>query len=475
MKKIILSMMLASGLLATVSCDKDFEEVNTTTNRPLEIPAHLLLGNVIRLHNNITYNAQFSGDMGLCWAQHWSKVVYNDEERYIPRVTALDGIWDGYYVNVLSNAKSMYEFAEVEGNSNLKGISLVLQANAFQILTDLYGPIPFSEFKKDGDFTPVYDSQEAVYAGINTMLIQADQLLAANVGEVPATSDLIYGGDASKWRKFANSLRLKALMRISKKKNVATEVADLVAAGNLMSSNADSAQLVYLSAQPDANPIYETIVYGARPEYKVSSVLVNKLQSSNDPRLAVFAQKNNANAYVGNVPGVEDQSAINAVSSPGTFYLRPELPGVMLSYAQVQFLLAEAANEGYIAGGQAQALVYYNNGITANMNFNGIAASAIATYLAQPAIAFSTQTEAREKIAEQVWLSLYGQGFEAWTEWRRTKFPVLSPVLNAAESSIPGRLVYNSKETSLNQANYAAAVATIPGGDKLTSPVWWMN
>lgn len=473
MKKISIIFM-AIIALSSVSCDKDFEKVNTDPNSATAVPAHLLLGSIISSNQNVIYGMQQGGDMGMCWGQHASKVQYNDEERYTPRRGSIDGIWNSLYTNVLSDAQSMQTLAIAEGNTNIQGISLVLQANGFQILTDLYGPIPFTDFNKPGILKPAYDSQEVVYTGILKMLDQADALLASGTGAVPASSDLLYGGNTAKWRKFANSLKFKALMRISKAKNVSAELQALVNKGQMMSSTADSAQLAYLAAQPDANPIYETIIFGTRSEYKVSSVLVAKLQALNDPRLPVYAQKNNAGAYVGNVPGEQNPGNYNGFSAFGTYYLRPILPGVFLSYAQSQFLLAEAMNEGYVSGGTAGALVEYKKAITSNFEFNGIG-SAAAAYVALPNIEFALKSEAKTKIAEQSWLALFGQGFEAWTEWRRTGIPALSPVVGAAETSIPSRLYYNSQEISLNRDNYTAAAAALTGGDKLTSRLWWMK
>lgn len=473
MKKISI-LFIALIALFSASCDKDFETVNTDPNNPVAVPAHLLLGSIVRVNQNAIYGMQQGGDMGMCWAQHVSKVQYNDEERYIPRRGSIDGIWNTLYASVIADSQSMYTLAESEGNTNLQGVSLILQANGFQILTDLYGPIPFTEFNKSGNLKPVYDSQEVVYDGIIDLLTQADALLASGSGDIPASSDLVYGGDVTKWRKLANSLKFKALMRISKVKNVNTELQALVNGGKLMSSNSDSAQISYLAAQPDANPIYETIVYGTRAEYKMSSVLVSKLETLNDDRLNVFAALNNDDEIVGNIPGEENPGNYNGFSSLGSFYLDPKLPGVILSNAQVQFLLAEAANEGYISGGSVAANTYYNNGINASFTFNGIGALA-ATYITQGNVILGNQADSRQKIAEQSWIALFGQGFEAWTEWRRTGYPVLSPVVGAAESSIPSRLYYNSQEISLNKVNYQAAAAALTGGDKLTSPLWWMN
>ena len=472
MKKISILFVALIGLFSA-SCDKDFETVNIDPNNPTAVPSHLLLGNIIRVNQNVIYGMQQGGDMGMCWSQQVSKVQYNDEERYIPRRAAIDGVWSSLYASVISDAKSMYTLAEAEGNTNIMGISLVLQANAYQILTDLYGPIPYTESCNPSILKPAYDSQEVVYDGILDLLTQADAKLASGTGDVPASSDLVYAGDASKWRKLANSLKLKALMRISKVRNVGAAVQALVTAGNLMSSNSDSAQLTYLAAQPDANPIYETVVFGARFEYKVSSVMINMLQSTNDPRLAVYAKKNTAATpvYAGNIPGQENPGSYGAFSSLGTLYQSATLPGVILSNAQVQLLLAEAVVKTYITG---NATTYLKNGIQASFDFNGTSSAA---YISQIESTFGTSTTAvqKEVIGKQTWLALYGQGFEAWTEWRRTGYPALSPVVNAAETSIPKRLYYPSTEIALNKASYTAATATITGGDTLTAPLWWMN
>lgn len=475
MKKISI-LFIAFICLFFTNCDSEFEKVNTDPNNPTSIPAHLLMGNILRVNQNTIYGMQQGGDMGMCWSQQVSKVQYNDEERYIPRRSAIDNIWDLLYASVIADSKTMYALADAEGNDNIKAIALVLEANGFQILTDLYGPIPYSEVAQIGNLKPKYDTQEVVYQGVLDKLTQAETLFATgNGGSVVATSDLVYGGDVSKWRKLANSLKLKALMRISKVKDVSAELTSLVNSGHLMSSTSDSAQITYLGSQPDANPIYETIVYGARLEYKMSSVLVGKLKSLTDPRLTVMAAQNDKFLIIGNDPGVENSGNYKGFSGLGDFYLNPKLPGVILSNAQVQFYLAEAANEGYIPGGLPLTLDFYNKAIVSNFAFNGLTFKTASAYIAQPNVTFTTKADAKIKIAEQMWVSLFGQGFEAWSEWRRTALPVLVPVYKAAELTIPTRLYYNSNEVSLNKANYNAGVGLLSGGDNLTSRIWWMN
>lgn len=474
MKK-IMYLFIASLALTAVSCDKDFEAINESPNNSQETDPNLLLSTSITATQDAIYDGFVGGDMGLCWAQHWSKVQYNDEEKYIPRRTVMNNLWTILYANVIKEATSAYVLAGEDGNTNLQGAALVMKANAFQILTDVYGPVPFSQAVTPGNVTPVHDSQEEVYDGILQMLEDADALFASGTGAITPSADLVYGGDVTKWRKLANSLKLKALMRISAKRNVSSEVQALVASGWLMSSNSDSAQLIYTSTIPNANPIYETIINSNRQEYKVSSVLVTQLNNVNDPRLSVFAKVNNANAYVGNTPGVENPGNYNGFSSPGVKYLDPTLAGVILSYSQVELFLAEAANEGIIPGGLTEATTHYEAGITANMQFNGVASGDIATYIGQPILALATQSQAREAIATQVWFTLYGQGVEAWTEWRRTGYPTLSPAANAAIAEIPSRFYYSTDSQNLNKANYDAAVSTLSNGDSMLSKVWWMN
>jgi hypothetical protein len=479
MKKIVYSILIATSLLSNVSCDNNFEEINTSPNQASTTDPNLLLSySIIQTQENM-YNIQIGGDMGLCWAQHWSKVQYNDEERYVPRRAVMNALWNGLYTNVINEATEASVFAAQSGNTNLQAAALIMKANAFQILTDVYGPIPFTQAIDPAILKPAYDSQEVVYDGILGLLNQAETLLASGTGTITPSADKLYGGNVSKWRKLANSLKLKALMRISNKRNVSADVAALVAAGNLMTSNADSAQLVYTAIQPDANPIYEGMVNPSfRDEYKVSSVLIAALNATSDPRLDVYAKKNTGGLYVGNNPGEENAANYGGFSSPGAFYLNPTLPGVVLSYSQVEFLLAEATLKGYLAAGDLDvARGHYFEGIKANLNFNNVPFATSTTFLANPALDFGSVSAGLQKIGEQNWLALYGQGIEAWTEWRRTGYPALSIAAFAApgQTTIPSRFYYSTDENSFNQASYQAAVATLSQGDTMMSKVWWMN
>ena len=476
MKKLNIILYTFLSFVLFTGCDEGFEELNVDPNNSTAVPAHLLLGGPQRIYMNTMYSAQYGGDMGACWAQQWSKVQYNDEARYVPRRGVIDDIWDVMYADVISESKAMYDLAEAEGNNSLKGAGLVMQAVAYQTLVDLYGPIPFTEAIDGNNLQPAYDSESVVYEGIIQMLSDASTLLASGKGTITASSDLFYGGNVSNWIKLANSLKFRALMRISSTKNVSGDLQALM--GKMFTSNADNAQISYLSTQPDANPIWETIVDGNRAEYKINSVMVEMLTSLNDDRLAIYAGENASGNIVGKPSGFgvqttlpnEDLGYTYANISPlGEKYLTATLPGVLMSYSQLSFLIAEAANEGYISGGITSALDWYKKGITASFEFNGLSAS---SYLAQPNLDFTTNADARAKIATQEWIALFGQGFESWTEWRRNKIPVLAPAAESLIDQIPSRLFYPTTEPSLNKESYDTGVQEL-GGDNLTAPLFW--
>lgn len=461
--------------LVLVSCDKDFEEVNTDPNNPTVVPSHLLLPSSVRQFQNTNYSTFVGGELA-GWAQQLCKVQYNDQQRYIFRQSVITSTWNNTYAISISDADQMYKLAEGEGNNNMMGAALVLQAWGYGFLTDIYGAVPFSEAMKadDGNFSPAYDSQEAVYTGIFNMLDQAMSLLGTG-GDIDSTSDILYGGNVGNWKKFAASLKFRALMRVSGKMSVGSELQSLVNSGLLFTDNSQEARLDYLGSAPSANPLYESIVFGTRGEYKVNEVMIELLKNNNDPRLPIYAQKNGDGEYRGKPAGIEGLPSpdynYDNVSAIGLFYLRPEAPGYFISNAELQFLLAEAAQKGFISG---SAQDYYHKGIDASFAFNEISAEADA-YKASNVGQLATNNElALQQIGNEKWKALYTQGVEAWTEQRRTGYPILTPAIDGEINEIPSRLNYPNIESSINKANYEAAVAA-QGADVITTKLWWDN
>jgi hypothetical protein len=479
--------VIAMTVAMVSACTSDFEEINTNPNGPVEIPSYLHLPSIMEATADLTYSTFNGGDMGETWVQHWAKVQYNDEERYSPRVTSINDWWDLLYARPLTDARTMKEFARKEGNDQVVGVALIWESYLFSLLTDTFGDVPFTEaLKAEQSITlPKYDRQEDIYPALVDSLESAASLLA-NSGTIGATQDIMYGGDATKWLKFANSLRVRLLMRMSGKVDVSSELQSLVSNGPLFTSNADNAQLQYKGQNPNANPIWNTIVFGTRLEWRINETLVTQMQSLNDPRLDVYAQPNDDDEIRGAAPGLEEPTTKGYdyanTSMIGEYFLQPSTPAIYMDFAELNFLLAEAAKKGFISGGDAVAEEYYKAGITASFDtYNGVdvGESTIVisptAYLASSGVAYDP-ANALSQINTQKWIALFGQGVEAWTEWRRTKLPVLSPAINPIGiTEIPSRYYYPSKEQSLNATNYNAAVGSLGGPDALTTKVWWMQ
>ncbi len=477
-----LNKYILSGLLSCVavfSCTEDFDSINKNPNGPIAVPAELLIPALAENTMDQLYSTFNGGDMGSAWAQHWAKVQYNDEERYKPRDTQFDAIWNALYAGTIQDARIMRTLAQGQANTNLEGIAVVMEVYAFSVLTDIFGDIPYSEAlrAKEGINTPKYDTQEEIYTSLLAKLDEADALFSASGGTIAAASDIVYHGDWAKWEKFGNALKFRLLMRISNRSDFSrqAELQAIVSNRSIFTSNDDEAKLVYLAAAPNNNPVNANIVAGNRGEFKVNSALVDILAASGDPRLPVYAQENKDGDYRGKPSGIidvpSDEYNYDNVSPIGTLYLAATAPAYFVSYAEQELLIAEAAKRGLISGGDAVAKIHFDNGVLASMSSNGVATGDANAYLlAHP---YSSGT-APAQIQTEKWIALFGQGIEAWTEWRRTGIPVLTPAIEGAVNQIPSRYSYPPTEQALNGSSYKAAV-TVQGADLLTTPIWWMQ
>lgn len=483
MKKIkyLFALVAIAQTLLITSCDADFQEVNTNTNDPSTVPANLLLSGTLRSTANTVQSIFLAGEAGSCWVQHLGKPVYNTNEMYVPRQASIEGLWNTMYSSVLKDADVMQNLAAGEGNVALEGVALVVKSYAYSVLTDAFGNIPMSEAlaADQGNTTPIYDdSRTVVYPAILAMLDEAIIKLDG-AGSIDASQDLVYGGNAGLWKKFASSLKFRMLMRSSGSaanpvENVGSQLNDLVQAGNLFTSNADEAKVTYLSAAPNANPYFEGLVDGGRDtEWCMGEELVNYMAGSNDPRLAVYAQEvggdGSGNGYVGKPAGISDignsfYGDSNNVSLIGSKYLEAEQPAFFMTYAQLNFLMAEATERGMLTVGDTAAS-YYAAGISASLDANGVAIGTFNTI-------YNGGAAGLDQIAKQSWVALFLQGYEAFAEYRRTKSPALPLAQDAQETTIPSRFNYPLSQQSLNNANYTQAVSD-QGADLLTTPLWW--
>lgn len=477
MKRFKLTIILTfMASVIFVSCDEGFAELNIDPNNPVIVPSHLLIPSTVRQYGNTSYSVFRGGGELAGWAGQLAKVQYNDQQRYVFRESVITATWEAFYFVGISDADQIYKLAEDEGNRTVMGVGKILQAYGYSMITDIYGDCPMSEAMRadEGIFTPAYDQQEAVYSQMITFLDEGIALIDEGVGIIDAVSDILYQGNIANWRKFAVSLKFRLLMRQSGKVSVGSELQAIVNSGGLFTTNDQEAKLVYLGAAPSANPMYETIVFGTRGEYKVNEVLVAALDSKSDARTSVYVQLNEDGIYRGKPSGIEglpsDDYNYTNVSAIGEFYLRPEAPGYFVSNSEIQFLKAEAAMRGLISG---SAQEFYNDGIMASFLANGLSAAEGLIHQNKNGVPLSVDNaQAMVQIGTEKWLALYCQGIEAWAEQRRTGIPDLPPAIDGVFNEIPSRLTYPTIESSINKTNYDAAVA-IQGPDLLTTKLWW--
>jgi hypothetical protein len=467
-------VIAAAGLLFT-ACQDQLEETNTNPNEAIKAQPEYLLANAIKSNADLTLGSDASMETSTLFIQHWAKIQYTDPDKYTVSIANVQNVWTNLYSQGLTDFATIIKIGEETGNTNYQAVGLILKSWSFQLLTDLYGDIPYSQaLKLEETLTPKYDSQKDVYLGLLNDLKKATELI--NTTGAPIGGDLVYNGNLTKWKKFANSLRLRIALRIADKEPEAAKavVAELAKDKTaLIASNDEIAQLIYL-ASPNQNPVSRD--RETRDDYRVSKSIIDKLQELKDPRLAVFANKTvdaTPTGYIGVTNGLPADSAaklgFTKTSKLGDYFTAPASPAVFVSYAEVLFNFAEAAQRGFISENAAEL---YKAAVTASLQQFKVGNADIAAYLAQPTVTYNAATY-KKSIGEQKWLALFSQGLEAFAEWRRLDYPQLKPAYaGVLNGKLPVRLTYPTGEQALNAANYKAAVAA-QGEDRLTTKLWF--
>jgi hypothetical protein len=488
MKKSYKFLSLLALTIVFAACTKDFEEVNTNPNAPVNVTPNLLLPGIQRdIIGTVLGEAWGIGNIVI---QQTAKNQFVNEDRYL--WGEINGIWNSVYDN-LRDVENIRLRAVENGEKNWEGVALVMRAWMFSLATDAYGDIPFSEAikGKEGIYYPKYDTQEDVYNGILADLKRASEIIGTSGESV--SGDLIYGGNLDKWKKLANSLRVRALMRISRKRDVSADLRAIVdnpTQSPVFTGNGDHAVYNYKSASPDQFPQYTNRV-GSFNEFRASKTMVDFLKATNDPRINIFfrptpASAGSDTAIIRGIPnGLDDVNSQTYLggqqnhSQIGTLYFEQAISaqgltiakGVIMTYAELQFLLAEAAEKGLITGNTA---TFYQNGVNASYAFYGLTVAP--DFFNNTLTAYAgTQDEKLEKIGNQKWVAAFYQGMETWFDWRRTGYPKLLPgVDNQNDDKIPVRFIYPIIEQALNGDNRAAAVAR-QGADDINTKMWYLK
>lgn len=484
--KITLAAILTAGILFT-SCTKDFKEVNTNPNTLPETRPELLLESAIYSVRNAnqTREHRLVHEM----MQVHVTVVNSDEiHRYIIRPSESDYMWNSWYLQLTNfkdayeNAKKLVTLPNQAYNYSYMAMARIMETWVSSLLTDTYGNVPYTEANRgrtDNIFQPKFDDQKSIYDSLFVRLEEANTLLALN-NAIPAAltaRDPLFAGDLAKWRRFGNSLYLRLLLRASDRpeSNAIAKIQQMLqtspATYPIMTSNAESAIIRFTTTTPFVSAFNTYRDYDFNGENGLSEFFINTLNTWGDPRLTKWASTV-ASAYVGipsgYLPGNQQERQ--------SYYLaalkNEPLTGNILSYAEVQFMLAEAAVKGY--ANAANAKTYYENGVT-----NAITNWALtvpAGHLTKPSILWvdaETTAQKMEKIITQKYFTFFFTDFQSWFEYRRTGYPNL-PIGPGAQNSgkIPTRLVYPVSVQSLNRANYQTAVAAM-GADDMLTRVWW--
>ncbi len=511
-----LSFILSVVFLFT-NCTKDFSDINTDKKSLTEATPDLLLPGIIVSTASIWTDV--GGEEGLVVTQHAGLIQSTGDDTYD---------WDANskpYDDGYALLRDIYNMMDASESSNaLKGyygIGLILKCVVFQIMTDAYGSIPYTEAiqgKTESDFTPSFDSQDVIYYGMLDDLEAANDTLANTTVDIDG--DILYSNDIEKWQKFANSLRLRLLMRIVDVDSAyaVSGIQEIINDPDdypLFESNDDMAALSHDSDNP---PHRYDSRSGTFDTYRLSNTLEDRLKELNDTRLKVFAQPISASdediysPYWDDYQGIQnglgddesesysptgdsDKAGSNYISKLGILYAcetcndassDEAAQSIIMSYSEVEFLIAEAIEKGYVTSSDAET--YYQNGIEASFEYykgrvevggwtdiyNALDSTDMTTYCAQEGVAFSgDQTEDLNKIYLQKWFTQFYVGMEAWSNWRRTNEPEVVPGPAASnDGEVPVRFLYPDDVKSYNYDNYLEAVEDM-GGDELYVRLWW--
>jgi len=494
-----------ASMLTFQSCDKGFEEMNINPDASTTVQPEYMFSKALL---DAFGNSYFATDVLACGGSMQHFATYKDvpgigDKYYFQQGTyPYDYFTTGYTTAVNEIGTTINALnPDVPADVNKHAIARIFRVYIMHRLTDLYGDIPYSAAVKgytENDFTPAYDSQEAIY---NDMLKELDEA-AAKLNPATATfgaGDFIYSGDVTRWKKFAYSLMLRLGMRISKKSPaVAQTWVKKAIDGGVITTDADIATMKYVDGSQaiNRNPAaasmlsndYAVANGNSNTEGgKLAQTFIDVLKTNKDPRLNVIAivwnagKADTSSALQKGMPNglLNKPSDFTSYSEPNpATILQYNAPFIIISAAEVNLLLAEAAIAGWWEGNAATA---FSNAIGASMRnwslFGSggvIAPERITAYQAAHPLTGSTEAM-KAMIGQEKWVALFLDEQEIHANWRRTGYPALTPVNvagNTTGGTIPRRLLYPPSEESVNSESLAEAIGR-QGANLMTTRVWW--
>lgn len=467
--------VLALGGL--MSCS-DFGDINNNPNEPTFVGTEFMLsGALTQIGGQIgasTYasSGMIGGTYGELYVQHLSQITYTEDSRYQSTRTN----WNFWYSVPLSNLQKVIELNSGDraseylsggSNANQIGVARIAKAYFMNQLVERYGPLPYSQaLSGNSALLPGYDSEADIYASLYKELKEA----AAQLDGGSISGDVLLGGDTNKWKQFANTLRAQIALKLADV-DEATSKAEFVDAMNGGFIDAD-VMYDYKAEAVNENPWFNR--FRTRTDFGVSNTVVDYLTATNDPRLNSFADPAKDSGEIVAMPyGLENSEyAASSVSFPNSTYMKSQGGDIpVISMTMVNLMMAEAAARGFIGD---DAETHYNNAVTSSFAQWGLSADMAANYLAQDAVKYDAGNW-KKSLGMQSWVSLFGQGYEAWREWRKFDYPQLTPAENPLNPSlnVPVREMYPTSEQNLNTDNYNGGVSLLGGEDSDGTKLWW--
>ncbi len=501
MKKIYI-FFLTVGIL--ISCTENFEEINTRPDQPTTVPAEFLFSRVLKdsFRNQGSWWTTTVLQWGN-WIQHYGNANAGFTTAHYLYIDGYSESFWNFHYELLLDLQKAKELAQGQNTDDALRVKLamfeILEITVWQRLTDMMGAIPYTEALGGSEnVTPVYDTQAFIYADLISRIDVAVSQLNPSDFPYMGAADFFYGGNVENWIKFGNYIKLRLGLRLSEVDPGLAQSTVTAAMGSLLpNGNDDNAQLLLFGGSDNANkhPMVELYSRGEADAPFVGEALVNTLIALDDPRLPIMieptvdSQEAGTPVYNGipPAPSAEQYAEINAnqnaYSRPNRTYYTSEdfnKPLNALTFAEVNFAKAEAALRGW-GGNAAEAQTYFEEGIRAAMTISpfseaGLTDAEIDAYIATNGTLTGSMEEQMDQILTQKWINFFvDQSDEAYSEWRRTGYPQLTPGLNQGETNgtIPTRLKYVNNEELLNTANYNEAVSRLNDGDSYTSKVWW--
>lgn len=509
-KLILIPVLLVMASVGFYACTDKFETLNTDKAKLTALDASGV-GNAYAAAQYRSIQASWQTFQSLfadLQSQYFANVAINfPSDRNVMVGNWLNGAWNGFYGSAIPPILGVLENTKPGGTSEnpaIYAIANIWKVQMFLPRTDYWGAIPYSKVGS-GEKVVEYDSQESIYKDFLTILKKSATDLAAFKGKnVLGNNDQIYDGDVDKWILFANTMRLRLALRISKvDPALAKAEAESAVAGGVFTTNAHDAFLKVTTNS--LNPMCQATAWN---EFRMSAAMESVLKGYNDPRISMYYApvagttdqfKGLRNGYTQAELGLAENAAVANSNVANRFLPDNQFstPFAIMYASEAYFLRAEGALNGWNMG-TGTAKDFYEQGIATAMRQWGITdAAAVAAYtngtskpialndkVKTPALSDipvkweTTPAKQREQVATQKWLALYPNGHEAWAEYRRTGFPKLYARINSENPEVPAngvvrRTPFVLGETNTNPKGVESGVSKLGGPDKSDTRLWW--